>query len=128
MPIAMSIPALKPAQRARQRLTATALAVVLLLQPWAMALAQSQTASQAQTPASTPQATGNLPGLGDGSGMSISDERRLGDSIARQLYQDPDYLDDPVLVDYLQAIWQPLLAAGRARGEVPPELSERLAW
>ena len=60
--------------------------------------------------------------------MSIADERRLGDSIARQLYQDPDYLDDPVLVDYLQAIWQPLLAAGRARGDVPPELSERLAW
>ena len=47
---------------ARQRLTATALAVVLLLQPWAMALAQSQTAAQASTPASTPQATGNLRG------------------------------------------------------------------
>ena len=128
MPIAMSLSASKPAQRARQRLTATALAAVLLLQPWAMALAQSQTAAQASTPPSTPQATGNLPGLGDGSGMSISEERRLGDSIARQLYQDPDYLDDPVLVDYLQAIWQPLLAAGRARGEVPPELSGRLAW
>ena len=70
----------------------------------------------------------SLPSLGDGSGMSIAAERRLGDSIARDIYRDPDYLDDPVLVDYLQSLWQPLLAAARARGDVPPELSERLAW
>ena len=69
-----------------------------------------------------------LPSLGDGAGLSISAERRLGDSIARDLYRDPDYLDDPVLVDYLQALWQPLLGAARARGDVPPELSDRLAW
>ncbi len=69
-----------------------------------------------------------LPSLGDGSELSISAERRLGDSIARDLYRDPDYLDDPVLVDYLQALWQPLLGAARARGDVPPELSDRLAW
>ena len=73
------------------------------------------------------QSTG-LPTLGDGSGMSIAAERRLGDSIARDIYRDPDYLDDPVLVDYLQSLWQPLLGAARARGDVPPELSERLAW
>lgn len=71
---------------------------------------------------------GALPGLGDVQGMSIAAERRLGDSIARDIYRDPDYLDDPVLGDYLQAIWQPLLAAAQARGDVPAELSERLAW
>jgi predicted Zn-dependent protease len=60
--------------------------------------------------------------------MSIAAERRLGDSIARDIYRDPDYLDDPMLVEYLQAIWQPLLEAARSRGDVPPELSERLAW
>ncbi len=60
--------------------------------------------------------------------MSISAERRLGDRIARSIYQDPDYLDDPLLVDYLQALWQPLMGAARARGDVPPELAERLAW
>ena len=60
--------------------------------------------------------------------MSIAAERRLGDRIARDIYRDPDYLDDPVLGDYLSAIWQPLLGAARARGDVPPELSERLAW
>lgn len=69
-----------------------------------------------------------LPTLGDGAEMSIAAERRLGDSIARDIYRDPDYLDDPVLGDYLQALWQPLLGAARARGDVPPELSERLAW
>lgn len=86
----------------------------------------------AGVPAVAPQAqtvTGpGLPSLGDAAGMSVSDERRLGDSIARGIYQDPDYLDDPVLGDYLQALWQPLLGAARARGDVPPELSDRLAW
>jgi len=73
------------------------------------------------------QTTG-LPTLGDGADMSVASERRMGDGIARDLYRDPDYLDDPVLVDYLRAVWQPLLGAARARGDVPPELSERLAW
>lgn len=70
----------------------------------------------------------SLPGLGDGAGISLAAERRLGDQIARSLYRDPDYLDDPVLGDYLDSLWQPLLAAARARGDVPPELAERFAW
>ncbi|MEY4978039.1 MAG: repeat-containing protein YfgC precursor [Pseudomonadota bacterium] len=70
----------------------------------------------------------SLPGLGDGAGIALVAERRLGDQIARSLYRDPDYLDDPVLGDYLDSLWQPLLAAARARGDVPPELAERFAW
>ncbi|MGJ7490977.1 M48 family metalloprotease [Variovorax sp. ZT4R33] len=69
-----------------------------------------------------------LPGLGDGGEMTAAAERRLGDQIARELYRDPDYIDDPVLVDYVQAIWQPLLAAARLRGDLTPELDERFAW
>lgn len=69
-----------------------------------------------------------LPSLGDGQGMTLAAERRMGDRIARDIYRDPDYLDDPVLVDYLQSLWQPLLGAARDRGDVPPELAERLAW
>ena len=72
-------------------------------------------------------ATG-LPQLGDGSDMSSSAERRLGDRIARELYKDPDYLDDPVLDDYVQGIWQPLLSAARERGDLTSELDERFAW
>lgn len=69
-----------------------------------------------------------LPLLGDASEISSGAERRLGDRIARELYRDPDYIDDPVLADYVQGIWQPLLAAARARGDLTPELDERFAW
>lgn len=69
-----------------------------------------------------------LPALGDGADMSSSAERRLGDRIVREIYRDPDYVDDPVLMDYVGAIWQRLMAAARARGELTPELDERYAW
>ncbi|TFZ07547.1 peptidase M48 [Ramlibacter henchirensis] len=60
--------------------------------------------------------------------MSTSAERRLGEKIARELYRDPDYIDDPVLVEYVRAIWEPLLQAARSRGELTSELDERFAW
>lgn len=69
-----------------------------------------------------------LPALGDGVEMSSSAERRLGDRIARELYRSPDYLDDPVLAEYVQGIWQRLTDAARRRGELSPELEERFAW
>ena len=73
-------------------------------------------------------AQNRLPTLGDGAELTTSVERRLGDGIARQLYRDPDYLDDPVLGEYVQALWQNLLAAARAQGELSSELDERFAW
>ncbi len=83
----------------------------------------------AQTAATGTTATsGTLPNLGDGTDMTPNVERRLGDSIARQLYRDPDYVDDAVLMEYVQGIWQPLLAAARQRGELPPEQDEAYAW
>ncbi|QHE78189.1 M48 family metalloprotease [Hydrogenophaga sp. PBL-H3] len=104
------------------------------LGPWAVgvlilgsATLLPTTLSSAQVISEPPNASA-LPGLGGAEGMSISAERRLGDRIARSIYQDPDYLDDPLLVDYLQALWQPLLGSARARGDVPPELAERMAW
>lgn len=69
-----------------------------------------------------------LPTLGDGSDLTLGDERRLGDRIIRQLYRDPDYIDDAVLNEYVDSLWQALLAAARARGELSPELDERFAW
>ena len=76
-----------------------------------------------------PAQTGSgLPTLGDAGEMSLSAERQLGDSIAREIYRDPDYVDDPLLTEYLQQIWLPLLAAARARGELAPDLDERFAW
>jgi predicted Zn-dependent protease len=73
-------------------------------------------------------ARAQLPTLGDGVEMSTSAERRLGDRIARELYRDPDYIDDPVLGEYVQMLWLRLMAAARARGELSPELEERFAW
>ena len=60
--------------------------------------------------------------------MTSGDERRLGDRIIRELYRDPDYIDDPVLLEYVNDIWRPLLAAARLRGDLPAELDERFAW
>ena len=73
-------------------------------------------------------AQSGLPTLGDGSDLTLGDERRLGDSIIRQLYRDPDYIDDAVLNEYVNHLWQALLAAARARGELSPALDERFAW
>jgi predicted Zn-dependent protease len=69
-----------------------------------------------------------LPNLGDGAEVPLSVERRLGESIAREIYRDPDYVDDAVLRGYVQSIWQPLLAAARQRGELTAELDEQFAW
>ena len=69
-----------------------------------------------------------LPTLGDSSDMNVGAERKLGERIARELFRDPDYIDDPLLAEYVQSIWQPLLAAARQRGDLTPELDERFAW
>jgi predicted Zn-dependent protease len=66
--------------------------------------------------------------MGDSSELPAAAERRMGDRIAASVYRDPDYVDDPVLGDYLQSIWQPLMTAARTRGELQDELDERFAW
>lgn len=94
----------------------------------ALCTAASPFALAQGTAAGVSRGSGALPSLGDNSELSAAAERRLGDRIAVSLYRDPDYIDDPVLVDYLQSIWQPLMAAARARGELSAELDERFAW
>lgn len=84
--------------------------------------AQTSSAGSAVTSSAT------LPNLGDGTDMTPSAERHLGDRIARELYRDPDYVDDPVLVEYVQGIWQPLLAAARQRGDLTPDQDSTYAW
>jgi predicted Zn-dependent protease len=121
-------------------------ASIIFLTPLSLSQAQAQTPTQAQTgPVAAPPgarsgassgaitpaaraASPQLPNLGDGSDMTPSDERRMGDRIAREIYRDPDYIDDPVVAEYVQGIWQPLLAAARLRGDLSPELDERFAW
>ena len=69
-----------------------------------------------------------LPSLGEGESISLAAERQLGDRIIRELYRDPDYLEDAVLDDYITRLWTPLVDAAAARGELSSELRERFAW
>ncbi|MDO8455811.1 MAG: M48 family metalloprotease [Burkholderiaceae bacterium] len=69
-----------------------------------------------------------MPSFGDDGDLSLGAERRMGDGIARQILRDPDYIDDPLLEEYVEGIWQSLLAAARAKGELSPEMYERFAW
>ncbi|MFT4241093.1 MAG: M48 family metalloprotease [Acidovorax sp.] len=69
-----------------------------------------------------------LPSLGDGADLTTSAERRLGDRIIRELYRDPDYIDDAVVHEYVQGLFLALVKAAKERGELSPELDERFAW
>ncbi|MEP7295688.1 MAG: M48 family metalloprotease [Burkholderiales bacterium] len=76
------------------------------------------------------QAQNQLPALGDPASedFSIATERKLGEEIMREIRADPDYLDDPVLLEYLQSLWQPLVAQARVRGNISSDIDQRLAW
>lgn len=71
-----------------------------------------------------------LPALGDGASedLSVGSERRLGEQVMREIRRDPDYLDDPVLLEYLQSVWQPLVKASRERGNISPDIDQGFAW
>jgi predicted Zn-dependent protease len=80
------------------------------------------------SPAAAQIRSGALPTLGDGAELTLSAERRLGERIAREIYRDPDYIDDPLVAEYLGQIWQKLLASARGRGDLTAELDQRFAW
>lgn len=76
------------------------------------------------------QAQVNLPSLGDAvsEDLGVGGERRLGNQVMREIRVDPDYIDDPVLLEYVQGLWQPLLAAARHNGNIVPDTDARFAW
>ena len=71
-----------------------------------------------------------LPSLGESASDEITPgtERRFGEQIMRQIRADPAYVDDPVLFDYLQSLWLPLVAEGRERGDIAPDTDGTFAW
>jgi predicted Zn-dependent protease len=87
------------------------LAVSLLLG----AVVPVQARAQGQVPSEV-----RLPALGESASddFNLSQEKRIGEQIMREIRRDPDYLDDPQLLDYLQSLWQPLVQAARARGDI----------
>ena len=71
-----------------------------------------------------------LPALGESAAeeFGVGAERRIGEQIMRQVRADPAYLDDPVLLEYLQSLWDPLVAAARQRGDIEADLGRQFAW
>jgi predicted Zn-dependent protease len=71
-----------------------------------------------------------LPSLGESASddLTVAAEKRLGEQIMREIRRDPDYLDDPVLLDYLQSIWNPLVSAARQRGDLSADIGAAFAW
>ncbi len=104
------------------RLLAGVLVVSSALTPAAPAAAQA-----ALPPAPQPN---RLPALGESASddLSVGAERRLGEQIMREGRRDPQYLDDPVLLDYVQQLWNPLVAAARQRGDINGETEQAFAW
>jgi len=105
----------------RQRIGLLALSV-------ALAISGQPLYAQTNNPSPLVISGNRLPNLGDGIDIPLGVERRLGENIAREIYRDPDYIDDPVLGDYVQSFWQVLLNAARQRGELTPELEQQFAW
>lgn len=106
-------------RRPQKRRWLDALCAGALVGAAAFALAYSQ--AQAQV---------NLPALGDveSEDFGIGTERKLGDQVMREIRRDPDYLDDPVLLEYVESLWDPLLAQARANGNISADIEQRFAW
>ncbi len=71
-----------------------------------------------------------LPALGESAAedFNVGTERRLGDQIMAEVRRDPAYFDDPLLLEYVQSLWQPLVAAARARGDIDVDTAAQFAW
>lgn len=81
-------------------------------------------------PAAPLSAQNNLPALGDAAteDFGVATERRIGEQIMREIRRDPDYFDDPLLLEYLQAMWSPLVAQSRRDGHITPDIDARFSW
>ena len=71
-----------------------------------------------------------LPSLGETASedLTVGTERRLGEQIMREARRDPEFLDDPVLQEYLLSLFKPLLAAARANGNIDADTDRAFAW
>lgn len=96
--------------------------------PWAQAEAPSPGAVIGPAGGGAPAIA--LPALGETSGQDLSPaaERKLGDRIMRSILSDPDVVDDPMVLEYLDTLWQSLLQSARQRGEITAELDQSHAW
>ena len=104
----------------------------LVLLSHALVLSSSAPLAWGQAASALPRETSTvvLPALGDAAtqGLSPAQERKLGDRIMRSILSDPDVIDDPLILAYVNDIWQDLLTAARQLGEITPEIDDTHAW
>ena len=76
-----------------------------------------------------PWAQVQLPALGESASddLAVADERRLGEQIMRMVWRDPAYLDDPVLLEYVQSLWAPLVVSARRLGYLGADIDAMFA-
>lgn len=76
------------------------------------------------------QAQSRLPALGDTASeyLDLGAELQLGQEIMADIRPDPAYLDDPVLLHYMQGLWKPLVASARRLGHIGPETDTLFPW
>jgi predicted Zn-dependent protease len=81
-------------------------------------------------PPSSSSAASLLPSLGDSAAQTLSPmaERRLGDRIMRSILRDPDVIDDPLVLEYVNNTWQALLTSARQRGDLNADIDATHAW
>jgi predicted Zn-dependent protease len=98
--------------------------------PFSRRLLAALCAAMIALPAAPARAQHNLPALGDAAteDFGVVTERRVGEQIMREVRRDADYLDDPLLLEYVQAIWSPLVAQARANGNITAEIETRFSW
>ena len=87
-------------------------------------------ASLASAPGVPAWAQVNMPALGDSGdeGLTIASERRYGEQIMREVRRDPAYFDDPVLLEYVQGLWQRLVEAAVRRGDIGEDVRTQFPW
>ena len=81
-------------------------------------------------PAAVAQSPNALPARGDSASedLSLGSEREIGLQIMRIVRRDPDYLDDPMLLEYVDGVWQPLVVAARKVGNITDEIDLRYTF
>jgi predicted Zn-dependent protease len=82
-----------------------------------LVLSAALTLTPAPAPAQVLPPANDLPTLGEAAAddLSPANERRLGESIMRQVVRDPQYLADPDATEYVNALGYQLVAASPAR-------------
>ena len=128
-PLSLSthLPSLDCRKRALERVRVLLIALALV-SPLSNAEPEGIAHVEPSPSSSTTLSTGRLPRIGDGAEMGFGQERRIGDSIAKEIYKDPDYVEDPILLEYVQSIWLKLMEAAKFRGDISSEMQERFAW